>query len=246
MVKSESSLIYLRQCLHSVFVILWLFVSTVGFGIIVIVLSFFSNKLANFVVRIWGRLLSFFAGIKIDFHGLEKLDKKKNYIFVSNHLSVFDIPVLYAILPFKVGFIAKKELFKIPLFGRIMLSSNSLPVDRRSARQARVSIDKAIEKINKDQISIVIFPEGTRSESGEIGQFKQGSFTLPIESNLEIVPIALSGGEKILKKNSFVISKGRIHGLISDPISFPLEKTKLDISTEVRGIIIDLKKSLDR
>lgn len=245
MVKSESSLKYLVRCLHSAIVILWLTISTIGFGIAVIAISFLSNKFANSIVRIWGRLLSFFAGIKIDIKGLEKLNRNKNYIFVSNHLSVFDIPVLYAVLPFKVGFIAKKELFKIPLFGRIMLSSNSLPVDRGSARQARASIDKAIEKIKEDHISIVIFPEGTRSESGDIGPFKQASFTLPIESNLEIVPIALSGGEKILKKNSLLISKGKISGLISDPILYDSEKSKLEISTEVRRIITDLKRTLD-
>ncbi len=246
MVKSESGMKLLKQRLHSAFVIFWLIISTVGFGLIVIIFSFISSRLANQVVRLWGKLLTVSAGIRIEIQGLEKLDKKKNYIFIANHLSVFDIPVLYAYLPFKVGFIAKKELFKIPLFGRIMLSSNSLPVDRGSARQARKSIDRAIANIKKANTSIVIFPEGTRSSNGEIGPFKQASFTLPIESKLEIVPIALCGGDKILKKNSLLINSGKISGMISDPISFSEDKTKLEISSEVRDIIFNLKNELDR
>lgn len=235
----------IKQRLHSAFVIVWLTISTVGFGLIVIGFSFVSSRLANQVVRLWGKLLSLSAGISIDIKGLEKLDKRKNYIFIANHLSVFDIPVLYAYLPFKIGFIAKKELFKIPLFGRIMLSSNSLPVDRGSARQARISIDKAIENINKNRTSIVIFPEGTRSSTGEIGPFKQASFTLPIESKLEIVPIALSGGERILKKNSLMINPGKIKGIISDPITIKNDELKSELSNKVRHIIIDLKHNLD-
>lgn len=245
MAKPKSRIKYLVQCLHSAFVIFWLTISTVGFGIIVILLSYISSRLANAVVRLWGKLLAMSAGIKVHIEGLEKLNKNRNYIFVANHLSVFDIPVLYATLPFKIGFIAKKELFKIPLFGRIMLSSNSLPVDRGSARQARKSIDKAVENIKKNNISIVIFPEGTRSSNGEIGSFKQASFTLPIESQLEIVPIALWGGEKILKKNSILLDAGIIKGIISEPLDFPKETTKQELSESVREIIIKLKNKLD-
>lgn len=245
MVKSKSSIKYLKQCIHSVFVILWLTISTIGFGIIVILTSYISSGLANQVVKLWGKLLAMSAGIKIDIQGLEKLNRKKNYIFVGNHSSVFDIPVLYATLPFKIGFIAKKELFKIPLFGRIMLSSNSLPVNRGSAREARKSIDKAVSNLRNKGISIVIFPEGTRSASGDVGPFKQASFTLPIEAELEIVPIALCGGEKILKKNSLLISVGKIKGIISDPLSFSKEKSKSEISDDVRNIIVRLKAELE-
>lgn len=246
MVKSKSSLSYLAQVIHSAFVIFWLSVSTAGFGIAVIFFSFFSSNLSNLIVRLWGRLLISSAGIKLEIKGLERLEKGKNYIFVANHLSVFDIPALYAVLPYKIGFIAKKELFKIPLFGRIMLSSNSLPVDRGSARQARKSLDMAIEKIKKNRISIVVFPEGTRSISGDLGAFKQASFTLPIESEIDIVPIALSGGQKILQKDCLVITPGTIKGKICTPIKISEGVQKSELSETVKGIINDAKNELER
>lgn len=160
------------------------------------------------ITHYWGMLLIRCVGIKLEVHGLEQLDLHRPYIFAANHQSSFDIFALLAALP-KVKFLAKKELFAIPLFGPALARAGSLPVDRSNRQAALKSIDQAAQAV-RDGSSIVIFPEGTRNNTGELLPFKKGGFVLAIKSGQPIVPVSLSGTGAVLPRGL-----GRVH---SSPI----------------------------
>jgi 1-acyl-sn-glycerol-3-phosphate acyltransferase len=167
------------------------------------------------------------CGIRVTTTGGEKLDRKARYVFIANHQSYFDIPVLYAGLPFSLSFIAKKELFFIPFFGWGIAAIGHIWIDRDNARAARKSITRAISKLNRQCISLVLFPEGTRSITGEVGEFKRGSFTLALEAGVPVVPVSILGTRDVLPKKSRRFSPGTTTLVIGDPI-VPAELSKLD------------------
>ncbi len=150
------------------------------------------------ITHYWGRLLLGCAGVDLKVEGLEHLDLTRPYIFAANHQSAFDIFALLAALP-KVKFLAKQELFGIPLFGPALARAGSLPVDRRNRQAALKSIDQAAQAVREGS-SIVIFPEGTRSTTGELLPFKKGGFMLAIKSGQPIVPVSLSGTGAVLPR----------------------------------------------
>jgi 1-acyl-sn-glycerol-3-phosphate acyltransferase len=160
--------------LHNVYTAVWAAASTVVYGTAVLCISPFNNRLARYIAHLWCIHLLFMCGIRVTTTGGEKLDAKTRYVFIANHQSYFDIPVLYAGLPFALSFIAKKELFFIPFFGWGIAAIGHIWIDRENARAARKSITRAIEKLKCQGISLVLFPEGTRSITGEVGEFKIG------------------------------------------------------------------------
>ena len=165
--------------------------------------------------------------------GRELLDKKKSYIFVTNHQSYVDIPVLMKAIPNTIRFIYKKQLSKIPIFGWGMYLSGYIPIDRENVRTAITSLKKAATKI-KSGISVVIFPEGTRSLDGSLGDFKRGMFVLADEAKVEIVPVAIDGTYKILPRDKFKMKSGHIKVTINEPIPYRKDPKLLE---EIKNII---------
>ncbi|MBN8217644.1 MAG: 1-acyl-sn-glycerol-3-phosphate acyltransferase [Spirochaetes bacterium] len=213
----------------------WAVVSTSIYGIAVIVSRFFSIQMPRRISRIWARQLLAVGGVHSRVRGLEKIDASGKYIFVSNHQSLLDIPCMLANMPLPLTFIAKKELFSVPIFGRGIKSLGHVCIDRSSPRKARESFTLAVERLQKEDISLVIFPEGTRSVTGELGDFHRGSFTLAVESGLPVVPIAVVDTRKALPKNSMMIRSGEVALVIGDPIENPkaLDKNALVEKTRV-------------
>jgi 1-acyl-sn-glycerol-3-phosphate acyltransferase len=217
--------------LHNVYTAVWAAASTVVYGTAVLCISPFNNRLARYIAHLWCIHLLFMCGIRVTTTGGEKLDAKTRYVFIANHQSYFDIPVLYAGLPFALSFIAKKELFFIPFFGWGIAAIGHIWIDRENARAARKSITRAIEKLKCQGISLVLFPEGTRSITGEVGEFKRGSFTLALEAGVPVVPVSILGTRDVLPKRSRRFVPGTATLVIGDPIMPPelskLDKTKL-------------------
>ena len=168
------------------------------------------------ITHYWGKLLLFCAGVDLKVEGLEHLDLKRPYVFAANHQSAFDIFALLAALP-KVKFLAKKELFAIPLFGLALGRAGSLPVDRSNRQAALKSIDQAAQVVREGS-SIVIFPEGTRSDNGQLLPFKKGGFVLAIKSGQPIVPVSLSGTGAVLPRGWGRIHSGPIKVVFGRPI----------------------------
>ena len=210
-------------------------------GLIIIVLYPFGsyNKVTNKTALIWSKSIVWAAGAKIELHGLDKIDFNKSYVFAGNHQSHIDVVAVFSILPLTVRYIAKKELFRIPLFGWAMSAAGTIKVDRSNREKAIKSIETAGETIKKG-VSVILFPEGTRSPDGEIHAFKKGAFVLASKSSVPVVPISISGTRNILKKHSLRLTPGKVKIVISDPIDS--SKYKLDdrekFASDVRQVII--------
>jgi 1-acyl-sn-glycerol-3-phosphate acyltransferase len=168
--------------------------------------------------KIWAKWVIWSIGIKYDVTGLDNLEPKKKYIFMSNHESALDIILGFACIPYTVVFLAKKELFMIPLFGWAMQAAGMIKIDRQNPERAIQSVDAAVEILINSSFSTLIYPEGTRSETGDLLPFKKGGFILAIKSKIPIVPITIIGAGSVLPKRSFKINKGQIKVIISKPI----------------------------
>jgi 1-acyl-sn-glycerol-3-phosphate acyltransferase len=189
-----------------------------GFGVIICGILFNPyGKAVKFFSDIWAKSILFTAGTKIVVEGLENVDPEKHYIFIGNHQSHFDVLVLFATLPLTIRFIAKKELFPIPVFGWALYASGMIKIDRGDREKAMKSMAKAIETIRR-QVSVAIFAEGTRSASGEILPFKKGGFVMAIKGNIPIIPVSISGSRAILQKHSLRVTSGKVRIIYGKPI----------------------------
>jgi 1-acyl-sn-glycerol-3-phosphate acyltransferase len=148
------------------------------------------------------------AGIKIEIDGFENIPAGRSCIFMCNHVSNLDPPVLLPLLPGRSSVLLKKELMNIPILGRAMRMADFVPVERGSRRDAaKASVDAAVKAL-KSGLNIVVFPEGTRSRDGRLSAFKKGPFFLAQETGAPIVPIAISGTQTMMHKGSAAIVPG--------------------------------------
>ncbi|MCI0348804.1 MAG: 1-acyl-sn-glycerol-3-phosphate acyltransferase [Acidobacteriales bacterium] len=157
------------------------------------------------------------AGIRIQIEGREQLDPAKTYVFMVNHVSNVDPPVVIPSLPHRTSVLAKKELFRIPVLGRAMKLGSLVPVDRSNRDAAIASMHEAAEVV-RSGISMTIFPEGTRSYDGHLLPFKKGPFYLAMESGAPIVPVTILGTGEIMPKQSLVVRAGTARLVFHAPL----------------------------
>lgn len=175
------------------------------------------SKITNGIVRFWARTILRIAGIGINVKGLNKIDPTQPYVFMSNHQSTFDIMTCLAVLPGIARFLAKMELFRIPVFAQGMKAVGMIPIDRSNSKKARTSLDKAVQDI-KNGVSVIIFPEGTRTRDGNIQPFKKGGFILALQGQIPIVPMVLTGAMQVMQKKNLYLQKGSISIEFLDPV----------------------------
>ena len=149
-------------------------------------------------------------GINVDVKGVEKVDNNKAYIFMANHLSLLDGPLLFWLIPQSISVILKKEIFRIPIIGQGMQVAGFIPVDRRRMKGGKKSIAEAARQVRENGLSFLIFPEGTRSRDGRLQSFKRGGFFLALDSQAPIVPISIQGTYELMPRRSFFAKKGNI------------------------------------
>lgn len=194
---------------------------TITIGIPALIVSFITGK-REFLFKVgkFGLLLSKpLFGMKLKVYGMENIDFKKPHIFMANHASLIDAPLLFLILPIPVRIFPKKELFKIPVIGKGMERVGFIPVDRSDSNKGRMAIEKGVEMIKEKGWSFLIFPEGTRTWNGNLLPFKKGGFILSIKSGLPIVPITIKGTREMLPRGKFSIKKGAVEVKFHEPIS---------------------------
>jgi len=169
-------------------------------------------------VKKFGKTLMFFSGSKIELIGKENIPED-NCLFVANHQSNFDIPIILSLIEKPMGFIAKKEVKKIPIINVWVSLIKSVYLDRNNIRNAVKAINQAIEYI-KEGHSMFVFPEGTRSSDGKLGEFKAGSFKLATKPKVKIVPIVIIDSYKIMKKDRKKTEENLFN--IFEQVVFPL------------------------
>lgn len=179
--------------------------------------SFIHANFLHSYAGIWARVSLWLAGVKLEVEGRENLPSEGAVVYMPNHQSNFDILALFAGVPGQFRWLAKEELFHIPLFGLAMRRAGYISVDRSNRKKSVESMRRAIERIAQGT-SVVIFPEGTRSPDGHLKDFKAGSFTLAIQAQVPIVPIAITGSRDIMPKHSRWIRGGRVTVTILPPV----------------------------
>jgi len=193
------------------------------------------HKIAN----LWARMVLWLTSVRVEVVGRDNVLMDKPQIFMANHQSDFDILIVLAHIPGQFRWIAKKELFKIPIFGKAMRNAGYIEIDRQNHEKAMQSLDEAAQKIREGK-SVVTFPEGTRSKDGTVRPFKQGMFHLAIKAGVPIVPISIIGAHAIMPKRSLAIRPGKITMVIGEPLDvspYTIE-TRGELIERVRSVII--------
>lgn len=195
-------------------------VSTVAFGAVSLALSLFdaSGHRQVRVARAWAKFLCWVAGVKVVVTGIEKIRPGGSYVFASNHLSYMDTPVVLSTIPVQFRFLAKEGLFKIPFLGTHLRTAGHIPVPREDPRAAIRTLQLAGDTIREKGISLLVFPEGGRSEDGELHEFKEGAAYIALKAQAPLVPLALKGTRQVLPMHGKVFSAGTVRLCIGDPI----------------------------
>jgi 1-acyl-sn-glycerol-3-phosphate acyltransferase len=191
----------------------------------------------------WSRNVLRAAKTPVIADGLEHIPRDRPVIYASNHSSMFDIWALFATLPGSVRFVAKRELFKIPLLGRAMLAAGHIPIDRAARKRAFEAYDEAARTIQRGTSSIVVFPEGTRSRTGELLPFKNAPFGLAIAAQVPIIPVYVHHTFEIMPKGAWRLRPRPIRLLAGPPIMTaglrPEDRERL--RDEVRAAMVALQ-----
>jgi len=198
-----------------------------------------SENRVHKVANIWAKILLLLSNTKVEVIGKENIIQGRPQVFMANHQSDFDILIALGHVPGQFRWIAKKELFNVPIFGAAMKNAGYIEIDRNNHEKALRSMEEAALRIREGK-SVMTFPEGTRSRNGEIKPFKQGTFHLAIRSGVPIVPISIIGSGQIMPKRSLKVKPGRVKLVIGKPMevkNYTIE-TRRELIEKVRGIII--------
>jgi 1-acyl-sn-glycerol-3-phosphate acyltransferase len=193
--------------------------------------------------KLGARMAVWLAGLRLEIHGLDKIPSHRAAVFMANHQSNCDPPAVLSVLP-PMLVIAKKEFFRIPILGRALLARGFIPVDRRNREQALLAVEKGVHALKAGK-SFLVYPEGTRSPDGRLQRFKKGVFVMAIKAGAPIVPISVSGSNKIMPKGEFVIRPGCVRITFHEPVpteGFAIADRQIIINRVRQAILAGLEK----
>ena len=190
---------------------------TVFWGVPATLVAPFSGKAIVWIGRTWISWIFRTCGVRVVAEGLDNVDRTRSYVFMSNHQSVLDIGALVLTLPVNWRFVAKRELTWVPFFGWALGLSDQIVIDRGNRTSAVRSLQRAAERV-RGGISVIVFPEGTRSPTGRMREFKSGGFHLAIAAQVPILPATVSGSFHLIPKRSLKVHSGTIKVSYGKPI----------------------------
>lgn len=219
---------------------------TLVLGALSIGFSLFDRRgvFAHGCARIWSWLILATTNVDVTVSGIERLRRDVTYVFVSNHQSIYDIPIIFVSIPHQLRIIAKESLGRLPILGWHLRWTGHLLVNR--ARPSS-KIGERISKLLRDGFSLIVFPEGTRSRDGNVAPFKRGVFLLSVEASLPIVPVAVVGSRHVMRKGRLMTCPGEVQLVIHEPI-LTASLTAADVrnlSDRVRETINSSVEALD-
>jgi 1-acyl-sn-glycerol-3-phosphate acyltransferase len=178
------------------------------------------------------RVAIWICGVTLEARGVSRVDPDKGYIFMPTHTSQLDPPLLTQVFSQPILWVFKKELSKIPVFGWTLMALGQIMVDRSDIEQARGSMGEAGREL-KGNMSVMVYPEGTRSKDGKLQPFKKGGFYMALNAGLPIVPVRISGSYELFPHGALMVRPGRVAVEVFDPIP-TAGKTRADIPELVR------------
>ena len=196
------------------------------FAALAILVTWDTSGATWFARRLWAPTLLWVAGTRVEVQGAEYVDPRRPTLYASNHQSSIDIPVLFLALPVNLRFIAKEQLRWVPLVGWYLQMAGHILIDRSNRTRAIASLDRAAVEIARRKISLIVFPEGTRSPDGRILPFKHGSFGLALKARIPVVPVTLEGSCDVMPRRSWRIRPG----LIKVRLGAPVEVADFDVN----------------
>jgi 1-acyl-sn-glycerol-3-phosphate acyltransferase len=186
--------------------------------------------------RAWSWLILKTTGVRVRVTGLERLDPTRSYVFAANHQSIYDIPILFASLPFQLRIISKESIGKIPFLGWHLQRTGHVLVDRSNPGAGVV---KKMARLVAEGHSLIVFPEGTRSIDGAVARFKGGSFVIALQAGLPIVPITIAGSRQVMTKGQLTVRPGEASLVVHEPIEtkdLPRDGVR-DLTDRVRATV---------
>jgi 1-acyl-sn-glycerol-3-phosphate acyltransferase len=169
------------------------------------------------LARRWSRWLLRSSGVRVEARYEAVLDRGRSYVFIANHQSYFDIPALLPTIPVEVRFAAKRSLFHIPVFGWALWAGGFIPIDRENRSRAQKAFAAAAARLKRG-VSVLFFPEGSRSFDGRLATFERGAFLLALRLGLPIVPVGVSGAHRVQPRGRLAVSPGTITVTYGAPI----------------------------
>ena len=197
-----------------------MFVYTLLLAAVVIVWGWVNpaSPVHDAIVDHWSSLFLRIPPVRVVAEGVELVDPTRRYVVASNHLSMFDIPLLFRHLPLHGRFLSKKEVFRIPLVGQAMRTIGIIEIDRQAGGSSRQAINDGVKIAAERGYSLLVFPEGTRSRSGELLPFKKGAFRIAIDTGLPLLPVVIEGTDRVQKPERKVFHAGTVMMRVLPPI----------------------------
>jgi 1-acyl-sn-glycerol-3-phosphate acyltransferase len=206
----------------------WIVISaaTIFFGLPAIPLALVPPRGEWFLklARAWARLILAVSGVRVQVRHAERLAEGTSFVIAANHQSFYDVLVLLAVLPMSVRFLAKRNLFRLPFLGWSIAAAGFIPVDRQT-RSRFALVDAALARLSGGR-SLVVFPEETRTLTGELLPFKSGAAMLALKSGLPLLPLGIAGTFRIQRRGGFTITPSRVGLSVGEPIPVAGRGTK--------------------
>jgi len=198
--------------------LLW-YLYTIVMGSLSLLVSPFdrTGELQHACARWWCRLVAWTIFARIRVHGVEHVQRGRPYVYMANHASLIDTPALFAYLPYQFRIIAKKSLFNVPFMGWHLRTAGHFPIDQQNPRKTALSLRRVIEGV-KNGRSLAVFPEGRRTDDGQLQKFEPGAFKLALRAGVPIVPVTIRGTFEMLPRTSLAPRPGRVDVILSEPI----------------------------
>ncbi|MGH9201347.1 MAG: lysophospholipid acyltransferase family protein [Vicinamibacterales bacterium] len=191
---------------------------TIALGSLSIAASLFERggRFAHWCARTWSRLILWTTGVRVEVVGLHRLEPGRTYVFMANHQSIYDIPILFWSVPYQLRIIAKQSLGKFPFLGWHLRRTGHLLVDRKRPDRAKIFL--WVSRLTSNGLSLIVFPEGTRSVDGRVAPFKGLSFHLALEAGLAVVPLSVVGSRHVMLRGRLATCPGDVRLVIHEPI----------------------------